>query len=651
MGSLEKGLFLACFREDVDDVKYYLDQGANMNIICSNGRTPFGAAAELGNVEILQLFLDRSKNKKKNKLKSSSDLKQGLNNSMAKANLGNISQPNLGYFVCTHNEQGSLDCSIDQGNIKLNKDDQGNNYEVCSDRDKSHSKLRDDGGEVMVSTLRKTAYDLATFNDPFVRRDPRFESKYNSVEVLHEDGELTPDGMDKLEWDKWDMEIPGKTSTVPIEDDDAWYYWYTEALLQTSSFLDKKPSSSDIDIEDQFGCRALHYATIEGHIDAVKLLINAGCKVNVGDADNLTPLHMAAARDTPEVVKLLIAAGANVHHKTIDRISPLHVSASRGLLNNVKLLIQAGAHINTLDSSDRTPLFMAVSRSHEDVVKYLLQQGAKVNLEEIHGYTPLYEAVWQKNTTVVKMLLDAGAKITQSHHLLHYAVLHRHKEMVSLLISAGSIINLRDENGDTPLIVAAKTHQTDIARLLLMNGASINSTSYVTGNTPLHEVIRNMSGGCHKFNQMFSILEEFNVDLEVESDAGYTSLCLALYKRFDEAAATLIRHGADVNHPHIHHLNLFTQLLLLGNRFLSELFIFAGYRFRDIQLSNEPTTPLERWMSELKINPMKLCDLCRIAVRTQFKSKIYEKVSALVLPSAIKTFLKLEDITCETNCV
>lgn len=82
----------------------------------------------------------------------------------------------------------------------------------------------------------------------------------------------------------------------------------------------------------------------------------------------------------------------------------------------------------------------------------------------------MYEAVSQKNTTIVKMLLRAGAKITQSHHLLHYAILHRHEEMVRLLISAGSIINLRDESGDTPLILAAKTQQPNIAKLLLENG-------------------------------------------------------------------------------------------------------------------------------------------------------------------------------------
>jgi ankyrin repeat protein len=71
------------------------------------------------------------------------------------------------------------------------------------------------------------------------------------------------------------------------------------------------------------------------------------------------------------------------------------------------------------------------------------------------------------------MLLDAGAKITQSHYLLHYAIMHRHIEMAELLLKAGSIVNLRDDNGDTPLIVAARTGVCQLAELLLRNGIFI----------------------------------------------------------------------------------------------------------------------------------------------------------------------------------
>lgn len=188
-------------------------------------------------------------------------------------------------------------------------------------------------------------------------------------------------------------------------------------------------------------------------------------------------------------------------------------------------------------------------------------------------------------------------------------------------------------------------------RLIFVAGASINCTSYVTGNTSLHEIASCTNGRHHKFNEMFSILQEFNVDLEAESDAGYTALYLAINRGFDSAAGTLIRHGADVNHVRITQLNLFSYLLHRGNRFLSELFVYAGYRFRSVQLPAEPSTPLLRWISHLKINPMKLCDLCRIQVRSQLKSKVCEKISALVLPSTIKTFLKLEDVVYDNNCV
>ncbi|KAL0273884.1 UNVERIFIED_CONTAM: hypothetical protein PYX00_006458 [Menopon gallinae] len=398
----------------------------------------------------------------------------------------------------------------------------------------------------------------------------------------------------------------------------------------------------------------LFHACSRGDIENVKYYLEQGCKINVVDLGNLTPLHMAAARDVGEVLEMLIAAGANVHHKTTDKISPLHVSASRGLLNNVRLLVEAGAHVDTLDSSDRSPLFMAVSRCHIEVVSYLLSQGAKVNIEEIHGYTPLYEAVSQKNTTIVKMLLRAGAKITQSHHLLHYAILHRHEEMVRLLISAGSIVNLRDESGDTPLILAAKTQQPNIARLLLESGAAVNYTNYITGNTALHEAIKNMRGGTQVFEEMFRIFQEHDVDLEVESESGYPALYLAIFLRQDDAAAILIRHGASVNsvfhnNPCKYNYEMFTSdlfhwVLHRGNYQLLELFIHAGYNIRNAHIPKTTTHPIERWIVHLQSNPMRLCDLCRIKVRSLFKSKVYKMVSRLPVPPAIKTFLKLEDI-------
>jgi ankyrin repeat protein len=45
--------------------------------------------------------------------------------------------------------------------------------------------------------------------------------------------------------------------------------------------------------------------------------------------------------------------------------------------------------------------------------------------------------------------------------------------MAELLVKAGSIVNLRDDNGDSPLIVAARTGVCQLAELLLRNGTII----------------------------------------------------------------------------------------------------------------------------------------------------------------------------------
>jgi ankyrin repeat protein len=79
---------------------------------------------------------------------------------------------------------------------------------------------------------------------------------------------------------------------------------------------------------------------------------------------------------------------------------------------------------------------------------------------------------------MVKLLLDGGAKLTPTPYLLHYAILHQHQEMVELLLESGSLVNLRDNQGNTPLITAAISGQSNIVKLLLKYG-KIYSVPYM----------------------------------------------------------------------------------------------------------------------------------------------------------------------------
>ena len=77
-------------------------------------------------------------------------------------------------------------------------------------------------------------------------------------------------------------------------------------------------------------------------------------------------------------------------------------------------------------------------------------------MEEIHGYTALCEAVWKNNVDLTELLLSRGARVTQSHMLLHCAVTQGNTAMARLLLNARCVPNLRDDHGNTPLVLAVK---------------------------------------------------------------------------------------------------------------------------------------------------------------------------------------------------
>jgi len=84
----------------------------------------------------------------------------------------------------------------------------------------------------------------------------------------------------------------------------------------------------------------------------------------------------AAYRGHLEVVKLLVEAKANLETENKASKRPLHDACLCGHLEVVKVLVQAGVQLNPNDKDRRTPLKCAEVERHEDVVAFLRAQGA-----------------------------------------------------------------------------------------------------------------------------------------------------------------------------------------------------------------------------------------------------------------------------------
>jgi Ankyrin repeats (3 copies) len=143
--------------------------------------------------------------------------------------------------------------------------------------------------------------------------------------------------------------------------------------------LKKGPSKSYINKPDGLGNTALMNAVITNNIDAVKVLLAKGAKVDKVNDAGISPLFVAAQNGAQEVVNTLIARGADVNKLNDAGLSPLFYAAQHGHEDAAKSLVANGADINKADKNGFTPLHYAAQLGQQDVAKLLLSRGADIS--------------------------------------------------------------------------------------------------------------------------------------------------------------------------------------------------------------------------------------------------------------------------------
>lgn len=118
-----------------------------------------------------------------------------------------------------------------------------------------------------------------------------------------------------------------------------------------------------------------------GCIAAVELLLKHNADPNLRADDNASALHWASRNGNLEVVNLLIAAGADLNaRRQTDR-----------------------------DGDGPAPIHMALEESHDDVAIALIEAGANVDIVCI-GRTVLQYAEWCERVSVVNYLRQSGVR-------------------------------------------------------------------------------------------------------------------------------------------------------------------------------------------------------------------------------------------------
>ena len=135
-------------------------------------------------------------------------------------------------------------------------------------------------------------------------------------------------------------------------------------------------AGADKDAADTFGWTALDYAARHGHLEVVRLLLESGADKDTADEVGSTALRFAAQCGRLEVVRLLLESGADKDTAGTNSWTALHFAAQYGRLEVVRLLLEAGADKDAADRDGHTALQIAAENGHLEVVRLLREAGA-----------------------------------------------------------------------------------------------------------------------------------------------------------------------------------------------------------------------------------------------------------------------------------
>src|SRR5262245_33449053 len=308
---------------------------------------------------------------------------------------------------------------------------------------------------------------------------------------------------------------------------------------------------ADVNAKESWGgTTALMWAVSEGHTAAARLLIDGGADVNarshyVAAANGrgfegrtpvasrteekpeefasgwLTPLMLAAREGHLDAARILVDAGADIDAGAGDGKTALAIAIFNGNYEFASLLVDRDADVNKADAQRFTPLFWAVDRRNMEtapnfpwmvtadpmpLIRQLLDAGADPNAlvnstprrrmregsPRIVFATALMRAAFAADLELVKLLLDHGADpnvvskdgetmIEAAAGLALIHGYHRGKppeerlQVVKLFVQLGADVNRADDYGITPLMAAANDGHPKIIQYLIDVGADLGA--------------------------------------------------------------------------------------------------------------------------------------------------------------------------------
>jgi ankyrin repeat protein len=219
---------------------------------------------------------------------------------------------------------------------------------------------------------------------------------------------------------------------------------------------------------------AIHFAAREGHLEAVRLLLDAGADPESNGLNDRNLIEMARERGYEQIAQMLEEERerrGRVVAQPADH--PIHRASALGETDVVGALLDADATLlNRGARCGITPLQCAVLGGRPQVVNLLLDRGANIHARTPRDLEAIDFAFWGErgpsvNDDIVRLLVSRGA----TYDVTIASALGDIAGVRQMLDDSPSRISETRPSGRRPLSAAVEFGHDDIARLLLESGA------------------------------------------------------------------------------------------------------------------------------------------------------------------------------------
>ncbi|RFN52087.1 ankyrin repeat protein [Fusarium flagelliforme] len=265
-------------------------------------------------------------------------------------------------------------------------------------------------------------------------------------------------------------------------------YWRLRLIVATS--------------RDVTGLPPLAAAIKLGDIQEAQRLVNSGARADIHDPAFGNLAHVAVARSDHQIheifplLKLVIEAGADpdAPGPEPEQESLLCFIIRDVFIPNYRhaicryLVEEVGVDVNMRSQSGTYPIIIATELADRRLVHYLIQKGADVNVSDYQGKRAAHHAVPSASNRSIGLLIKAGVDLLPPDYYgrtpLHFAAMHCHWEFIGIFIDflpEGYDINVKDDDGWTPLMYACKNARSDALKIEILvkaYGADVWPISY-----------------------------------------------------------------------------------------------------------------------------------------------------------------------------